>query len=192
MAATLTYTTLGYFSCVNVVLGTLRPAWRRFINPPTAARPLRPSTLASAARSFPVLTPSPYPVLGNMISVDQGRWLNSSSRQIVRGGSSLRIQTRPRQRPGGPAPSSAKNGLWKQPEVAECACARSCPLPCLALETDPLRKRGKRQLWPAPLLGSALTIGILRVCVRGYVCFFPACKGFLVTTLHSLASRVAL
>lgn len=54
-AATLTYTIWGYFSRVNVVLGTLRPARRRFINPPTAARPLRPPTLTYTTRPGPSL-----------------------------------------------------------------------------------------------------------------------------------------
>lgn len=71
------------------ILGTPPPAPRTsvssarcsFINPPTSrARPFRlltptpPSRALGAARSFPAESQSPYPVFGNMTSVDLNQW----------------------------------------------------------------------------------------------------------------------
>lgn len=202
MAATLKYTTFGYFSSVIAILGTLRPARSsiperdRQLHKPShrrgRRRALGPSTQAHSARpGLSPRLPSPYPVLGNMTFAVRNR-----GRQQQQRGCSDRLSfpphlVPPQAPPRGPAPRSARTRYWK-PDVAECACARPGPSrrsalvttsPYLALETRSLRKRRGRPLCPAPLAGSTVTIGLQPA--RRSLGASPAAYAFSRPTLDS-------
>lgn len=181
MAATLKYTTLGYFSCVIAILGTLRPARSSIperdgqLPKPSHRRRRRrraPRAIHSgalrAARPFPAAPRSPYPVLGNMTFAVRNRGRQQRQRVYSDRLSFPPHLVPPQTPPRGPAPRSARTGCWK-PDVAECACARGGPprrsalvttSPYPTVETGSLRKRRGRQLCPAPLAGSTVTIGL--------------------------------